>query len=45
MGIGRQENNMWLKMDSGATDTEMLGGFGDGELFGHGAGYITKGLR
>jgi hypothetical protein len=35
--MGRQENNIWLKMDGGAANTEMLRGFGDGVgfLFGH----------
>jgi hypothetical protein len=33
--MGRQENNMWLKMDSGAADVKLFGGFGDGVLLGH----------
>jgi hypothetical protein len=32
---------MWLKMDGGTTDAKMLGGFGDGVVFGHGSLYIT----
>ena len=36
VGMGRQENNIWLKMDGGAADAQLLGGFRDGViLFGH----------
>jgi hypothetical protein len=38
-GMGRKKINMWLKMDSGAADAKMFGGFGDGVLFGHASLY------
>jgi hypothetical protein len=40
--MGRQKNNMWLKVDSGARDTEFLGGFGDGVLFSHASLYRKR---